>query len=73
VRLGEVPVGFEEIHVLPATSDWDRLRFRILTTSGGGDGRAFDLSEIRDGYTLWSAGYAAGENLDAVTASRFGC
>jgi len=73
VRLGDVPVGFEEIHALPATSDWHRLSFHILTTSGGGDGRAFDLSEIRDGYALWSDGYAAGENLDAIAASRFGC
>lgn len=73
VRLGETPAGFVEIHSLPAVHDWTRLRFRIETTSGGGDGRAFDLSEIRDGYVLWSDGYAAGDNLDAIPASRFGC
>lgn len=56
VRLREVPVGFDETHALPATHDWGRLRFQILTTSGGGDGRAFDLSEIRNGYALWSDG-----------------
>lgn len=73
VRLGDVPAGFEEIQALPASSDWDRLSFRILKTSGGDDGRAFDPSEIREGSVLWSDGYAAGDNLDGVASSRFGC
>ena len=73
VRLGDVPVGFEVTHALPTTSDWNRLSFNIVTTAGGHAGQAFDLSEIRDGSVLWSAGYAAGTNLDAIASSRFGC
>lgn len=73
VRLGDVPAGFEETHALPATVEWDRLSFHIERTSGGDDGRAFDLSEIRDGSALWSDGHAAGDNLDAIASSRFGC
>ena len=73
VRLGDVPAGFEETHALPATANWDRLSFHVVSTSGGDDGRAFDLSEIRDGSVLWSDGYAAGDSLDAIASSRFGC
>jgi hypothetical protein len=73
VRLGDVPAGFEETHALPGLVDWDRLSFLIERTSGGDDGRAFDLSEIRDGSVLWSDGYAVGDNLDAIASSRFGC
>lgn len=73
VRLGDVPVGFEETHVLPATPDWDRLSFHVVTTSGGDDGRAFDLSEVHEGSVLWSGGYVAGDNLDGIASSRFGC
>jgi hypothetical protein len=73
VRLWEVPVGFEETVALPGTVDSDRLSFHVERTSGGDDGRAFDLSEIRDGSVLWSDGYAAGDNLDAIASSHFGC
>jgi hypothetical protein len=73
VRLGSVPAGFEVTHVLPEATDWIRLRFRVSTTSGAGDGRAFDLSEIRAGYALWSDGYTPGNNIDAIAPSRFAC
>lgn len=73
VRLGEVPPGFDEIHALPVSHDWSRLLFEISTTSGREEGRAFDLSEIREGYVLWSGGYEPGNNLDSVPGSRFGC
>lgn len=73
VRLGDVPAGFKETHALPADFDWNRLSFHFERTSGGDVGRAFDLSEIRDGSVLWSDGYAPGVNLDAIASSRFGC
>jgi hypothetical protein len=54
VQLGDVPVGFEQTHALPATHRWDRLLFSVVTTSGRDAGHAFDLSEVRAGYVLWA-------------------